>query len=70
MYPAAQNSVGGLLIVTAAFGITTILTMLSAVLLVSFGLAKIPLGKMERYAHSLAGFTIFMCGISIQFLGL
>ena len=70
MYPAAQQSLVGLILVTLVFGTTTILTMLSIVLLGSFGINIIPLGKVERYSHALAGLFIFLSGSAIQFLGL
>jgi hypothetical protein len=28
------------------------------------------LSKLERYSHALAGVSIFLCGVCIQFLGL
>lgn len=70
MYPAAQNSYGGMIIVTTIFALVTLATMLSMVLLSTYGLNFLPLSKLERYTHALAGGTIFMCGIAIQFLGL
>ncbi len=70
MYPAAQKSVSGLILVTAVFGTTTIATMLSIVLASSFGVRMLPMGKLERYSHAIAGGTILLCGISIEFMGL
>jgi hypothetical protein len=70
MYPAAKNSTAGLIMVTAVFGSVTILTMLVTVMLFSLGINLIPLGKFERYTHALAGATIFLSGLAIQFLGL
>jgi ABC-type nickel/cobalt efflux system permease component RcnA len=70
MYPAAKGNMSAVFMVTAIFGIATILTMLSLVLTISFGLLKIPLARMERYSHALAGFAILMCGVAIKFLGL
>jgi ABC-type nickel/cobalt efflux system permease component RcnA len=70
MYPAAKNSVTGLIIVTAVFGGVTILTMMSVVLLASWGISFAPLGKLERYVHAIAGASIFLSGIAIRFLGL
>ena len=70
MYPAAKQSIAGLIGVTATFGLTTIMTMLGIVIVSSLGVNLIPLGRLERYAHALAGVTIFLCGLSIQFLGL
>ena len=70
MYPAAKHSTSGLMMVTGVFSIATISTMLTIVLISGFGISFLPLRKMERYSHALAGFTILLCGISIQFLGL
>ncbi|MHC4660398.1 MAG: sulfite exporter TauE/SafE family protein [Planctomycetota bacterium] len=67
MYPAAKSSVSGLIFVTAVFAVTTLGTMLAVVMLTSFGLSFLPMKKMERYAHALAGFAIFACGLTIQF---
>jgi len=70
MYPAAQDSMGGMILVTIAFAIVTILTMLSVVLLASFGINLLPFGKIEKYTHAIAGATIMISGLGIQFLGL
>jgi sulfite exporter TauE/SafE len=70
MYPAAQDSIYGLVLVTVVFGSVTILTMLGVVLATTMGVALLPMKHLERYNHALAGATIFLCGISIQFLGL
>jgi len=70
MYPAAQNSISGLILVTAIFGSVTILTMLGVVLSATTGISFLPMARLERYNHALAGATIFLCGIAIQFLGL
>lgn len=70
IYPAARHSTAGLIMVTAAFGSVTILTMLGIVLVSSFGINLLPMGKLERYSHALAGGTILLCGVAIQFLGL
>jgi len=70
MYPAARHNMLAVILVALAFGLTTILTMLAVVLSSSYGLAKLPFGRLERFSHALAGFTIFACGGSIKFLGL
>jgi len=70
MYPAAKESLLGIIMVTGIFGIVTILTMLGVVTVMSSGINLLPLGKLERYTHALAGATIFLSGIAIQFLGL
>lgn len=70
MYPAAQHSMSGLIIVTTVFGAVTIATMLGIVLVSIFGINLLPIGKMERYTHAMAGGSIFLCGLAIQLLGL
>lgn len=70
MFPAAQESIAGLWIVTAIFGITTIGTMLGIVMVSLWGINFLPLGKLERFTHALAGFAIFASGLAINLLGL
>jgi nickel/cobalt exporter len=70
MYPAAKHSVSGVVLVTATFGLATILTMLMIIAVSSCGVSFIRLGKLERYAHALAGAMILISGLSVQFLGL
>ncbi|MFC2137071.1 hypothetical protein ACFLTE_02745 [Bacteroidota bacterium] len=65
MYPAAQASVGGLIIVTTVFAIATVFTMLAIVLAVNYGVKFIKVGKLERYTHAIAGGTIALSGILI-----
>ena len=70
MYPAAKIGFFGVLLVVLIFGSATIATMLVAVLLASTGVNFLPLAKVQRFAHVIAGATIFLCGLAIQFLGL
>ncbi len=70
MYPAARANTGGLVLVTAIFGVVTISTMVAMVYLAERGMAFLPLKKMERFAHVLAGVAILSSGLAIQFLGL
>jgi sulfite exporter TauE/SafE len=70
MYPAAQSSSLGVFLVASVFGVVTILTMLTVVLISSLGVNIIPMGRLERYTHALAGATICLSGLAIQFLGL
>jgi sulfite exporter TauE/SafE len=70
MYPAAQNNISGVILVSLLFSVVTIITMLTVVLLFRFGLTKISFKPLEKYSHVLAGFIIFMSGAAIQFLGL
>jgi len=70
MFPAATQSTGALLLVTGTFGAATIGTMLAAVWLGLAGLERLPLAGLGRYAHALAGATVLLCGVAIQFLGI
>ncbi|MCF7848356.1 MAG: sulfite exporter TauE/SafE family protein [Kiritimatiellales bacterium] len=70
MYPAAESSLPGLLLVTAVFSVVTISTMMSVVLISSWGVSFVKLGHVERYSHALAGAAICLSGMAIQFLGL
>ncbi|MCU0606921.1 MAG: hypothetical protein MUF78_05780 [Candidatus Edwardsbacteria bacterium] len=70
MYPAARHSATGVAMVTAVFGLTTLATMLAMVLGARRGIALMPTAWAERYTHALAGGSILLCGLAIQFLGL
>ncbi|RKY55499.1 MAG: hypothetical protein DRP89_03175 [Candidatus Neomarinimicrobiota bacterium] len=70
MYPAAKHSTIGILAVSGVFAIVTISTMLTVVLSFFYGLSLLPVWKMEKYSHAIAGLTIFLSGGAIQFLGL
>jgi sulfite exporter TauE/SafE len=70
IYPAAKHNLGGVVLVSATFGLTTILTMLAIIGLSSLGVSLIRFGRWERYVHAIAGAMIFISGLSVQFLGL
>jgi ABC-type nickel/cobalt efflux system permease component RcnA len=70
IYPAAESSMLGVFFVAAVFSVATIGTMLTIVLFSSWGISFAGFGRMERYAHALAGATICLSGLAIQFLGL
>jgi ABC-type nickel/cobalt efflux system permease component RcnA len=70
LFPAAKESLFGVFLVASVFGAVTIVTMGGVVAAASIGLHALPLGKLERYAHALAGATIGISGMAIQFLGL
>jgi len=70
MYPAAENNISGVIIVSLLFSVVTIGTMMSIVLAFKLGLNKIDLKPVEKYSHLIAGAMIFFSGVAIQFLGL
>ena len=65
MYPAATKSYLGLAFVTIVFAVVTITTMMIAVFIGSLGISFVPIKKIERYSHALAGATIAICGLLI-----
>ena len=70
MFPAIKHNTSGIVLVTLAFGLTTILTMLTIIAVTAWGVHFLRLGRIERYVHALAGAMIFISGLSVQFLGL
>jgi nickel/cobalt exporter len=70
MYPAAENNIHGVIIVSLLFSVVTIATMMSVVLAFRLGLSRINLRPLERYVNVIAGATILVSGLAIQFLGL
>lgn len=70
MYSSSQHNFTVAILVATVFGISTILTMTTIVLLSIKGLSFIKVKGIEKYAHAIAGFTIFICGISIKLFGL
>lgn len=70
MVPASQHSWGGVALVSSVFAVVTILTMTAMVLVLSTGLSVLRVNGLERWAHALAGFSLFACGGAIKWLGL
>lgn len=70
MYPAAKHSFTGVALVAAAFGAVTIGTMLAVIAAASWGASFLRLGRLERYAHALAGLMIVVSGLAVKLLGL
>jgi nickel/cobalt exporter len=70
MYPAAAHSTYGVALVAFVFSITTIGTMLAVVMVSLWGINLLPMEKLERYTHALAGAAICLSGCAIVFLGL
>ncbi len=70
IYPAAQKSPWGVAMVSLTFGFVTIATMMTVVLFMRAGLSFGMLSRAERYTHAIAGLTILVCGLMIEFMGL
>ena len=70
IYPAASHNFLAVIGVASIFTIVTLLTMLMMVFVGIFGLSFFPVERIQKHIHALAGISILICGISIQFLGL
>jgi ABC-type nickel/cobalt efflux system permease component RcnA len=70
MYPAAQKSAWGVMLVTAVFGAVTLATMLVLVMAILNGAARLRVATLERFTHALAGAALLLCGCAVQFLGI
>jgi ABC-type nickel/cobalt efflux system permease component RcnA len=65
MYPAAKNSIKGMVMVISVFSIVTISTMVTTVYLAMRGFELIKFEKFEKYTNILAGISIFLTGVII-----
>jgi len=70
MYPAAVHGLWTAGIVALVFASVTITTMLIIVAAASEGVKFLPLARIERWTHAIAGCTICASGMAIEFLGL
>ena len=70
MYPAAQQSTGLVVAVALVFGVVTLLTMLSCVVVTTIGVEKLRLPASGRYAHAVAGALVACCGAAVSFIGI
>jgi len=69
MVPASAHSWGAVAAVTAVFAVATLLTMMAVVFAGVAGLSFVPLRKIERFSHTLAGGAVATCGGAMVFLG-
>lgn len=66
MVPAAKGHWSGVVFVTAIFGIVTIATMTTLVMLGRTALRPQLLARFGRFSHVFAGLTIVACGAAIK----
>ena len=69
MYPAAEMSIGSMILIASIFAIVTISTMLVTVGVLTAGVKRLRVQSLERFSHIFAGGAIVLCGAAIQ-LGL
>lgn len=70
IYPAANESGLGVLLVALVFGIATVGTMMLVVFLGYQGLSMVRLKGREHQLHLFAGLVILLAGAGMQFMGL
>ncbi|MEN8194224.1 MAG: sulfite exporter TauE/SafE family protein [Bacteroidota bacterium] len=70
IYPAAEQNTFAVVLISLVFSISTIMTMLVIVFFGLYGLSFLPIAKINKHIHTLSGFSILICGVGIQFLGL
>ncbi len=66
MYPAAKGNMWDVAIVTAVFGLTTLATMTTAVIMGCLAVQSAGLVRLERYSDALAGLAVLVCGAAIK----
>ncbi len=70
MYPASQMKTGSIILIASVFSIVTLMTMLTIVLLFTYGVKKLPMKGLDRYTHAVAGAIVMLSGLAILYLGL
>ena len=66
MYPAARGTLADVLLVTAAFSLATLVTMLALVGLLLAGVRTVGLGRFAHWGHAAAGLIVALCGLATQ----
>ncbi len=67
-FPAAKNSVAGMVLLVTIYTLFTLATMIAMVALGFYGMSFLRTEKLEKYVHALGGFTILLCGAGMVFL--
>jgi len=69
MQPASEGNTAGIIQIAGVFSLVTLITMVTIVILTLKGIEFLPLKKLEKYMHAIAGGVILICGIGMLFLG-
>ena len=70
MVPASESRWGEAVLTGLVFGVVTVVTMLAITAAAVLGVAKLPLGPLQRWAHAMAGGVIALSASAMLFLGL
>lgn len=65
MFPAAQHSLAGIIAVSSVFAISTLVTMVAAVLTLHYGTSLLKVNHLHKYTHAIAGGTVTLSGALI-----
>lgn len=68
-FPAAKNSLNGMILLVFVYTIFTLATMILMVTMGFYGFSFLKTNKLERYMHALGGFTILICGAGMVLMG-
>ena len=68
-FPAAKNSLYGMLLLIIVYTVLTLATMVLMVTMGYYGFSLLKTNRLERYMHALGGFTIFVCGAGMVLMG-
>jgi hypothetical protein len=68
--PASRGDWGLAALTGGVFGVVTIVSMLALVRIGHAGLSRLPLGRLERWAHAMAGAVVMASGLAVIVLGL
>lgn len=68
-FPVAQNNGWLMLLLIAVYTLVTLMTMVIMVTLGFRGIAFLQTEKLNKYMHAIGGFTIFICGAGMLFMG-
>lgn len=67
-FPAAKNSLTGMLALIIAYTIFTLLSMVTLVVMGYYGISLIKYDKLEKHMHALAGLALVICGAGMVFM--
>lgn len=68
-FPAAKNSLHGMVLLIIVYTAFTLVTMILMVTMGYYGFSFLKTDKLERYMHALGGFTILICGAGMILMG-
>lgn len=68
-FPAAKNSLYGMILLIVVYTVFTLATMILMVTMGYYGFSFFKTNKLEKYMHVIGGFTILICGAGMVLIG-